>query len=153
MRVIAARKKEPLDTQLISDMELQARVVGEQRVKSKAVINSLLSSVYLPEHRSSVSEQGWMSDDIVYSVGEMIDRLTIEYIKRVDYRSRIEECPGEKQELLTKIRLSEDWSNRVFRYLDFKLKEIKRKGYYESVAETRTYNLTNIEVPDFFKHH
>jgi hypothetical protein len=152
MIVIAERKKNQADCSLISDMELQARVVGEQRVKSKATINALLSALYPAEGRSSESETGrWMSDDIVYSVGEMLDRLTIETIKRTDYAARIAESGEDPDQLRKKTDQSSDWSDRVMRYLNYKLEEIARKGFYESTAETRTYDLQGIHTPHFFK--
>lgn len=145
MTVIAERKKSKVDTQLISDMELQARTVGEQRVKSKAVINSLLNNAYPYTNKQNPLSENWMSDDIVYSVGEMIDRLTIEQIKVEDYQARLRELQEEqKSELESRIKQSQKWTSRVLRYLDLKLKEIDRKGFYECVEETRTYDLGGI---------
>ncbi len=151
MIVIAERKKGSVDHSLISAMELQARVVGEQRVKSKATINLLIGELYPTAGRTSESKRGqWISDDIVYSVGEMLDRLTIETIKRADYAARMAE-PGENSEcLLAKTTQSNDWSNRVTRYLRYKLEEIHQKGFYECAAETRTYDLSGIQTPEFF---
>ena len=87
MVVIAERKKELLgkssDDKLIADMEWVARSVGEYRVSSKARINLYISRV---KSVSPITEaETWISDDIVYSIGEMIDRLSIETIKRQDF--------------------------------------------------------------------
>lgn len=145
MAVIAEREKGNVDTQLISDRELQTRIVGERRVKTKAVINALLNSVYPLTDEKKVVQENWMSDDILYSVSDMIDRLTIERIKVEDYQARMEEGTAEQAaEMAKKIKQSQVWSERVRRYLNLKLQEIERKGFYECVEETRTYDLSRI---------
>jgi len=145
MTVIAERKTGKVDTQLISDMELQARTVGERRVKAKATINALLNSVYPLTDEKNVVPENWMTDDIVYSVGEMIDRLAIERIKVEDYQARLNEgMVDEATEMAKKIRQSQVWSERVRRYIDLKLREIVQKGFYECVEETRTYDLRGV---------
>lgn len=140
MTVIAERKKGGGNTQLIADMELQARTVGERRVNVKAAINALINSAYPLTNESNSAPKNWMSDDIVYSIGEMIDRLTIERIKVEDYRERL----SEKPEMATKIKHSQMWSERINQYLDFKLQEVEQKGFYECVEETRTYDMKGI---------
>ena len=145
MTVIAERKKDKVDTRLISDMELQARTVGERRVKAKTAINSLLNSIYPLTDKKKVEPESLINDDIVYSVGEMIDRLTIEQIKMADYQSRLNEgAVSEATEMVKKIKQSQLWSERVRRYLELKLQEIEQKGFYEYVEEMRTYDLSGI---------
>lgn len=145
MTILEERRKKVVDTRIISDMELQARIVGEQRVRAKAAINSLLSSVYPPPCDQGMEEpRNWTTDDIVYSIGEMIDRLTIERIKAEDYALRIEQNEKEASDMESKIELSRRWSSRVCRYFSLKLQEISRKEFYEAVSETRTYDLTDI---------
>ncbi len=146
MRILEERKKEKIDTQIISDMELQARTVGERRVKAKTLINLLLNKLYSPKYlpkRKKILQESWVTDDIVYSVGEMLDRLIIEFIKIKDYKFRLRYYKKTNQirELKSKINLAKEWSNRVESYLANKLKEIDKKGYYECVIETRTYDV------------
>ena len=88
MRTIAERKKLPVDHRLISNLDLEVRIINECRVKARARINSLLSSVYPHTEDKNVTSESWMTDDIVYSVGDMIDRLIIERIKVGDYEAR-----------------------------------------------------------------
>jgi len=146
MTILADRKKGRVDTRSISDMEQQARIVGERRVKAKATINALLNSVYPLTDDQCVAPENWMSDDIVYSVGEMIDRLIIERIKVEDYQVRLNEAAVDQAtELVRKIKQSQTWSERVRRYLDLKLQEIDQKGFYECVEETRTYDLSEVD--------
>ena len=137
MVVIKSRTEDPSNTQIPSDMELQARIVGEKRVQSKANINKLVSSMF--GNKPSGSDEHWMSDDIVYSIGEMLDRISIEFIKRVDYTERNE---------IQKKASSHEWSSRVKKYLKFKLEGVNKKGFYECMDETRTYDLDNIDDID-----
>jgi len=119
---------------LIADMEWVARSVGEYRVASKANINKFISNV---KTKNVISDpETWMSDDIVYSVGEMMDRLSIETIKREDFR--VNNRPAHMTESSQKL------SNRVEKYLIAKLLEIDSKGFYECVQEQRTYDLEGI---------
>lgn len=141
MTVIEERKKKEIDHKIISDNELIARTVGERRVKTKHGINVFVSSIKSRMKQSSISNHTWMSDDIVYSIGEMIDRLSIEYIKRKDYQSR-NPIPH------SKIEQSMEWTNRVTNYLKRKLDEIERKQFYEVIDETRTYNMETIDPPE-----
>jgi len=83
MIVIAERKEGMVDNKLIADLEWVARSVGEYRVSSKARINKTISR-FFPAKENVISET-WANDDVVYSVGEMMDRLSIEYIKREDF--------------------------------------------------------------------
>lgn len=135
MIVIEARKTNSNDYKLIADMEWVARNVGEYRVSSKARINKFISTVKTIED-IIVSEVDWTSDDIVYSIGEMMDRLSIEVIKREDFSKNNK--PNYMRES------SQELSNRVERYLVTKLDEIEEKGFYECIHEQRTYDLEGI---------
>ena len=75
-----------------------------------------------------------MSDDIVYSIGEMLDRIGIEHIKQNHFLFD-EVGSGEKMEG------SKKWQNRVMKYLTEKLDEIERKQFYEVNDEMRTYKV------------
>jgi len=134
MKVIANRKSPNVDDTLIADLEWVARSVGEYRVASKANINkyvSMFKSVNEP-----TSPDSWVSDDIVYSIGEMMDRLSIETIKREDFR--VNNRPAHMTEATLNL------SNRVEIYLRTKLAEIDAKGFYECNNEQRTYDLEGI---------
>lgn len=134
MVVIAERKKELSDDKLIADMEWVARSVGEYRVSSKARINKFISRA--KTIKEIVHLETWTSDDIVYSIGEMMDRLSIEAIKREDFskNNRPVHMTDDSKKL----------SNRVEKYLKVKLKEIDEKGFYECIHEQRTYDLEGI---------
>jgi len=119
---------------LIAEMEWVARSVGEYRVASKANINRYISNVKTVNE--IITPENWMSDDIVYSVGEMMDRLSIETIKREDFR--VNNRPAHMTESSQKL------SNRVEKYLRAKLEEIDKKGFYECVHEQRTYDIEEI---------
>jgi hypothetical protein len=132
--VIAERKKDTVDNKLIADLEWVARSVGEYRVASKAHINKYIATVKsVKEPTEAIS---WVSDDVVYSIGEMMDRLSIETIKREDFRvnDRSQHMTDSCQAL----------SDRVEKYLIQKLEEINKKGFYECVAEQRTYAIEQI---------
>lgn len=134
MVVIKERKKDSVDNDLISEMEWVARSVGEYRVSSKARINRYISQV---KTINKITEAGsWITDDIVYSIGEMMDRLSIETIKREDFR--VNNRPAHMTEA------SQKTSDRVEKYLRQKLVEIDEKGFYECVHEQRTYDLEGI---------
>jgi hypothetical protein len=134
MIVIQLRKDNPDDHKVVSEMEWVARSVGEYRVSSKARINKYISDV--KTLTSPLESTTWVSDDIVYSIGEMMDRLSIETIKREDFakNNRPAHMSAASQKL----------SGRVEKYLRLKLKEIDYKGYYECVHEQRTYDLEGI---------
>ena len=134
MMVIASRKENEGNNKLVADMEWVARSVGEYRVSSKARINMAISRMRPP--KGETKSESWMSDDIVYSIGEMMDRLSIETIKREDFRinNRPQHMTDSCQEL----------SNRVEKYLKAKLVEIDKKGFYECIHEQRTYDLEGI---------
>ena len=119
---------------LISDMEWVARSVGEYRVSSKARINKFISRIKSSKEVTNFNT--WISDDIVYSIGEMIDRLSIEYIKREDFSKN--KRPNHM------VVASQELSDRVEKYLKAKLKEINEKGFYECIHEQRTYDLEGI---------
>jgi hypothetical protein len=134
MIVIAERKTKSINETLISEMEWVARSVGEYRVSSKARINRYISKV--KTLTEATAAESWITDDIVYSIGEMMDRLSIETIKREDFR--VNNRPSHMSEA------SQEISNRVEKYLLQKLDEIDRKGFYECVHEQRTYDLEGI---------
>lgn len=139
MQVIDHRKnKEVIDNKLIADMEWVARSVGEYRVASKAMINNLVALINSKTNPNvtSADNYSWVSDDVVFSIGEMIDRLSIETIKRKDFieNNRPEHMRQDSQRL----------SDRVEAYLSFKLQEVDEKGYYECINEQRTYDLSGI---------
>jgi len=134
MIVIASRKKKNNENKLIADMEWVARSVGEYRVSSKARINQFISKV--KSTKPVTTSNSWISDDIVYSIGEMMDRLSIETIKREDF--------SKNNRPAHMINSSQELSNRVEKYLKDKLKEIDEKGFYECVHEQRTYDLEGI---------
>ena len=134
MLVIQNRKAAVKDCELISDLEWVARSVGEYRVASKVHINKYIAMVKSVKEPTEAGS--WVSDDIVYSIGEMMDRLSIETIKREDFRvnNRPQHVTDACQAL----------SNRVEKYLIQKLEEINKKGFYECVAEQRTYDIEEI---------
>ncbi len=111
----------------ISDNEYTARTVGEKRVSIKAEINSIITAVY--PKLVDISVDHWADDDIVYSVGEMVDRILIEGIKQ-NYFLTAEEN--------VKYKKSRDWQNRVLKFLRQKMINVREFGY-ESIKETRTY--------------
>ena len=121
--------------ELIANMEWVARSVGEYRVSSKARINMFISKIKTTEESNSTSDV-WVSDDVVYSIGEMMDRLSIEFIKREDFR--VNNRPTHMTEA------SQALSDRVEKYLRAKLKEIDEKGFYECLQEQRTYDIEQI---------
>ena len=133
MIVIKERKRAFPSKSLIADMEWVARSVGEYRVSSKARINRYIADVR-PKTVQPPMEY-WMDDDVVYSVGEMMDRLSIEFIKREDFfkNNRAKHMTESSQNL----------SDRVTLYLRQKLEGLEEKGY-ECVHEQRTYDLEGI---------
>jgi predicted transcriptional regulator len=134
MIVIAARKKDANDHEIVSEMEWVARSVGEYRVSSKARINKFISKV--KSIKNVTESTTWASDDIVYSVGEMMDRLSIETIKREDF--------AKNNRPIHMTIASQKLSERVEKYLKIKLNEIDKKGFYECIHEQRTYDLEGI---------
>ena len=138
MIVIGSRKLNKCDEinlyKLISDMEWVARNVGEYRVSSKARINKFISKV--KSIKKPEASKTWISDDIVYSIGEMMDRLSIEVIKREDF--------SKNNRPKHMIIASQELSIRVEKYLKAKLEEIEEKGFYEYIHEQRTYDLEGI---------
>lgn len=134
MIVIQGRKEDPNNHKLFADMEWVARSVGEYRVASKANINKYISNV--KTINKIVESEDWMSDDIVYGVGEMMDRMSIETIKIGDFTQN--NRPQHMIDAVEKLR------RRVERYLVQKLEEINQKGFYECVHEQRTYDLEGI---------
>lgn len=137
MIVIESRKlpKDPSINieKLIADMEWVARSVGEYRVSSKARINKFIADVRPLKGSSTIDN--WVDDDIVYSIGEMMDRLSIETIKQEDFRRN--------NRASHMIESSKKWAGRVEKYLKIKLSTLKEKGY-ECVQEQRTYDLEGI---------
>lgn len=139
MEVIENRKKAKVDNKLIADMEWVARSVGEYRVSSKARINHYISKVKSYKNDITIVDvvrKDWVSDDIVYSIGEMMDRLSIETIKREDFR--VNERPQHMTDACQAL------SDKVEKFLLMKLVEVDKKGYYECGHEQRTYDLEGI---------
>jgi len=134
MIVIKSRKEDTDNHELVSEMEWVARSVGEYRVSSKAKINQYISKV--KSIKDVIEPDTWVSDDIVYSIGEMMDRLSIETIKREDF------AKNNRDKHMTES--SQKLSVRVEKYLKDKLNEIDKKGFYECVDEQRTYDLEGI---------
>ena len=133
MIVIKERKKDKVDNDLISEMEWVARSVGEYRVSSKARINRFIANV---RPKQVINQTlSWSDDDVVYSVGEMMDRLSIETIKREDF------LKNNRAKHMTES--SQDLSDRVTSYLRYKLEAIATQGY-ECAHEQRTYDLEKI---------
>lgn len=126
MRVISIRNSSILDHEMISNCELIARTVGERRVYAKYSINKIIGDSF-----STVKTSSGVFDDIIYSIGEMVDRLSIEYIKQSSFGA------GDRE----KIVASRTWSDRVLQCLKHKLRDIQEKGFYEYLKETRTYQL------------
>ena len=134
MLVIENRKSDVKACELISDLEWVARSVGEYRVSSKASINKYISLV--KSTKEPTLSDSWVSDDTVYSIGEMMDRLSIETIKREDFR--VNNRPAHM------IASCQELSDRVEKYLKAKLEEVDAKGYYECIHEQRTYDIEQI---------
>ena len=132
--VISIRKSGIKDYELISNLEWVARSVGEFRVASKANINRHISR--LKTISNTTSSINWTSDDVVYGIGEMMDRLSIEYIKREDF--------SKNNRPKHMINASQGLSDRVEKYLKAKLLEIDKKGFYECINEQRTYDIEGI---------
>ncbi|MDP2855933.1 MAG: hypothetical protein Q8N90_02290 [bacterium] len=148
MKIIEARRMGEKNPTIYSDLDLSVRIFGEDRVKAKSKINILISRVYNQKSKKLAKIKNWMTNDIVYSVGDMIDRLTIEFIKISDYQMRLYNLKknNEKiEQLNSKIAQAKEWNRRVEKYLNWKLKEIDEKGYYDCVEETRTYSISNIK--------
>ena len=133
MSILDIRKNDPENYKGIANFEWKARSVGEIRVGSKAKINQIIAERFGSTPMVTLDIQTY--DDIVYSVGEMLDRISIEYIKCVYFSQR-----GETEK---RVR-SKNWAARVGGYLKLKLQETKTKGYYECVDEQRTYDLGGI---------
>ena len=131
MEIIDQRKKKlnDLSYKIISDNELIARTVGEKRVHSKAAINKLLSDFY---NNKTQKASTWIEDDIVYSVGEMVDRILIEKIKQEDFKLNNE---------TNKLKNSKKWQKKVFQYLDYKIKLVSQSKSYQCIEEMRTYRI------------
>jgi len=130
MSVIKHRKREDVDHKAISYFENVARTVGESRVNCKAKINKTIHNLF---GEVTDNAEGWTSDDIVYSVGEMLDRIGIEFLKQKHFVHNEDDT--------RKSEISKDWENRVKKYLKQKLEEITTKQFYEVVEETRTYKV------------
>jgi len=147
MKIIELRKRGEKNPKPYSELDLLVRVVGEQRVEAKSKINALIHKSYHHKQRALVQTKNWTNNDIVYSVGEMIDRLIIEFIKMSDYKTQLKNAKSnvDIERFKTKISLAREWSNRVEKYLQCKLQEIDKKRFYDYVEETRTYNISTIK--------
>jgi len=71
---------------------------------------------------------------LVYSVGELIDKLIIEFIKEKDLSQH--SLSYVRKALESTRRLIE----RIKNCLEEKLREVEGKDFYEYVEEARTYN-------------
>jgi len=129
MEIINARKEKDVNIKDISYFENIARTVGESRVNRKAKINQKINGLY---NNPPTEPEGWMSDDIVYSIGEMLDRISIEHIKQNHFLF---------DNMEDKTKASKKWQKRVMKYLTEKLDEIEKKQFYEINDEARTYKI------------
>jgi hypothetical protein len=97
------------------------------RVATKYKMNRLIAAQYTSPPKPPDT---WVNDDVVYSVGEMLDRILIEHIKQSDFTA---------QNNFEKIKSSQAWQDRVLKYLSHKITLIREAGAYETVQEMRTY--------------
>jgi len=132
MKILDARRRDKEGLKDISDAEWVARSVGELRVRTKAEINQRISD-HAGRSSPDTTPLSWETDDVVYSIAEMLDRLIIEAIKRQFFI--LTGKPKESSDI------SKAWSDRVYKHMSNKLLEIDRKGFYESIREMRTYTL------------
>ncbi len=124
MGVIAERKYAVPDTHVISELERTARRVGEVRVKTRGEINSTLA-VQLggtgePEAR-----------DIVMSVGDLLDRLSIEVVKAQVFGAGLEADAKRTQSRRLAAAARQCYVDALAR--------ARRQGYYHGYTEARTY--------------
>jgi len=134
-QVLDIRRRNGKDFEAISNFENTARTVGEKRVKCKCEINKLIGGVYRSASAlSSSNQKNWRRDDLVYSVGELIDKLIIEFIKEKDLSQH--SLSYVRKALESTRRLIE----RIKNCLEEKLREVEGKDFYEYVEEARTYN-------------
>ncbi len=78
MQILKIRKNNLEDYKAIAENEWIARSVGEKRVFAKIEINKILANTSTTGTEKTTS---LIWDDVVYSVGEMVDRIIIEHIK------------------------------------------------------------------------
>ena len=72
-------------------------------------------------------------------------RLTIGKIKVKDCKARMKErSEAQAMEMKPKSEKSNRWSARLKRCLEMKLQEIERKGFYQSVEQSGTHDLTGV---------
>lgn len=121
----------------IAEAEWTARSVGEKRVAAKASINRIISESLPKQAPLADLKDITLEDDILYPIGEAIDRLAIEFIKQNHFRSLPDNTPGRE----AKIARSMSWSLRVKCFLDKKIRRVVERGWYEYNDEQRTYVL------------
>lgn len=144
MQLIAEWKNKNQNLEAISILDLKLRKYGEYRVKKKNYINASIHSIFNKRSKKAVIKN-WTDIDLAYTIGDMIDRLTIEMIKITDYEMRLKRAKkDEKKNLLAKKMLAERWMESVMICLNKKLNNINNKKFYEIAEETRTYNLKGI---------
>lgn len=127
--ILEERSQERPNNDNIAKHEWQARKTGERRVMMKTLINKTLAKRFIKQ--IAVDPRRSDIDDIVYSVGEMLDRISIEWLKQ-------QVLPEEKA------AVSREWMSRVEKHLVNKLKTIQIERYYEAVPEMRTYEIDSI---------
>lgn len=126
----------------ISGLEWTARQVGEQRVACKRRINATISEVAdtlkkvkTPQEPESVTTARW--DDIVFSVADMVDRLTIEFIKQADFDTRDDSDKLAGGKYLTSLVIQTETKRCLIQTIN----NIKLRGMYRHMGEVRTYEV------------
>lgn len=144
MQLIEEWKNKNQNLKAISVLDLKLREYGEYRVKKKNYINASIHSIFSRQPKR-MNVKNWMDIDLAYTIGDMIDRLTIETIKIADYKMRLKRVKkDQKINLLSKKILAERWMESVMICLSKKLNNINNKNFYDVGEETRTYNLEGI---------
>ncbi len=125
MSILEMRGDLPFDEQdheSISKAELDARRMGEERVRRKNRINDLLS-VCFP------TQSSWPA---LFSFGDGLDRLTIEHIKQAHFASL-----GEDEKMTQSLRLTV----AVLREVAIVMEQVEEFGAPDLHVEQRTYVL------------
>lgn len=145
MQLIEEWKKKSQNLKAISELDLKLRKYGEMRVQRKNYINQLIHRIFnkssIKNKKITIKEQ---SNDLVYTIGDMIDRIIIETIKIADYYMRLKYQKKGNKGLIFKISLAKKWREGVMVFLKEKLTDINNKKFYAIAPETRTYNIKGI---------